>query len=772
MTDLRLEFNEGILLQTTDVGRYDGDNELEIYEFYLTNKNLICVYDKSTGIFSKEEMVIDKIPLNTIRVVNGVVQIQKVNDDDYGDCLQLLYTNGKRELFELNVSPKKEYPKWQNAITEAVLLCVDASCDKKTVFVEPKNEVSSVAETIKVEVEPIVEEKKYIYCSNCGEKLIAGSRFCNACGTPTEKLEPEKVESAPIQDEKIIATPSITPPSVKQEKKDEESLKTEPKQSTYSERKQEFAGKIIKCPSCGAELQSFTAVCPDCGHEINSQNVSSSLKEFIDSINEYDKVIANDPEPPKTGWKTWSKGKKVLWVILNIVTSFVPLVVYLVFPLIKPFLLPKSVPALSADEKRKAALIENYTFPNEREATIEAMMFTKSKMAFLASEKFNKKTLYWTNLWNTKAEQLNQKASIILKGDKIVESTYADIAASKNKVDKSVKVRAIIGATIIVVFLAFVLINGSIFSGITNVFSGIGGTTQTSNDEDFEWLETGLSTKIPKIEAKKGRIQTNSDTELWISLDGVSYNEFEGYITSCKEMGYTVDAEKDTNTYTAYNSEGYLLEVSCYGENFSVELKAPLSGDPDFKWPDHELASMIPELSGKTGVVETKTEDTIKIVLYDITESEIKSYISSCENSGYTVDSEKKDTSFNGFNKDGYELNVSYNEMKAMTITVNAPMKFSKISWPSSGPADLIPKPSSDMGKISSDYDWTFSVYISGMTIDDFNAYVDKCLDKGFEKDYRYDTSFSANKGDDIDLTVQYKGFNTVYISITNYDEF
>ena len=50
MTDLRLEFDEGILLQTTDVGRYDGDNELEIYEFYLTNKNLICVYDKSTGI--------------------------------------------------------------------------------------------------------------------------------------------------------------------------------------------------------------------------------------------------------------------------------------------------------------------------------------------------------------------------------------------------------------------------------------------------------------------------------------------------------------------------------------------------------------------------------------------------------------------------------------------------------------------------------------------------------------------------------------------------
>lgn len=557
------------------------------------------------------------------------------------------------------------------------------------------------------------------YCINCGQELTEGAKFCSNCGTSLEK-----VETTAMQDEK-----NVMPPPIKEAKKVEDPLKTERKQSTYSERKQEFAGKIIKCPSCGAELQSFTAVCPDCGHEINSQNVSVSLKEFIDSINEYDKIIANNPEPPKTGWKIWSKGKRILWVILNIVTSFIPLVVYLVFPLIKPFLFPKSVPVLSADEKRKAALIENYTFPNEREATIEAMMFIKSKMAFLASEKFNKKTLYWTNLWNTKAEQLNHRAGIILKGDKITESTYADITVNKSKVDKNVKVRAIIGAVIIAVFLAFVLLNGSVFSGITNIFSDIGRNSQTSDDKNFEWLETGLSTKIPKINAEKGRIQTNSDTELWITLDGVSYNEFEKYIASCKEMGYTVDAEKDTNTYTAYNSEGYLLEVSCYGDNFSVELKAPLTGDPNFKWPEHELASMIPELSGKTGVVETKAEDTLKIILYDITESEIKSYISSCENSGYIVDSEKKDTSFNGFNADGYELIISYNEMKAMTITLNAPMEFTKISWPSSGPADLIPKPSSNMGNISSDYDWTFSVYISGMSIDDFNAYVDKCLD-------------------------------------------
>lgn len=208
----------------------------------------------------------------------------------------------------------------------------------------------------------------------------------------------------------------------------------------------------------------------------------------------------------------------------------------------------------------KASIIENYVFPNEREATVEALIFTKSKMAFLASEKFNRKTLYWTNLWNTKAEQLRQKANIILKNDKVVEDTYAEIQSSKSKVEKSVKIRAIIGAVIIVAFISFVLINGTLFGGVSKLFSGINGGTTTSNEE-LVWLETGLSTKIPKIEGKEGRVQTNSDTELWISLDGFNYNEFEKYVTDCKEMGYTVDAKKDTNTYTASNEAGYQLEV-------------------------------------------------------------------------------------------------------------------------------------------------------------------------------------------------------------------
>ena len=570
------------------------------------------------------------------------------------------------------------------------------------------------------------------FCSNCGKELAAGAKFCFECGTPVEKT-----------DETV--------------------------------RRTVYSGEIHKCPACGEVLQSMTAICPACGHEINSAKLASALKEFIDEINECDKIIANTPkkELPKKGWKSWKKSTRILWVILNIFTSCVPLVIYLTLPLFRPLLRSNATPELSSTEQRKVALIENFTFPNDRESVLEALLFTKSKMAFLASEKANEKNAFWLRLWNTKATQLHQKATILLSNDTIAETAYNEIVASKNTVDKKIRIRAGIGAAIVLVFLAFVLINGSLLKGVTNLLPDNIFSTNDGSDEKFEWLKTGLSTELSELQGTGGHIWKNSEEELDIYIEGISYSQFDAYIVSCKQKGFTVDAVKDTDKYTAYNSTGYKLELQHWSsERLDINLKAPLVGDENFEWPSHAFADLVPQQDGKTGTVETANEDTLKIILYDVSSSEVKSYISKCESAGFTIDAEKKDTSFSGFNADGYKLSISYNEMKAMSITIDAPIQMTEISWPSSGPAKLIPKPSFSVGKISSDYDWAFSVYLGDMTIDDFNAYVDKCIDKGFEKDYRSEHYFSADKGDGISLTVEYVGFNTIVISIYDYNQF
>lgn len=570
------------------------------------------------------------------------------------------------------------------------------------------------------------------FCSNCGKELAPGAKFCSECGTSVEKA-----------DETV--------------------------------RRTVYSGEIHKCPSCGEMLQSMTAICPACGYELNSAKLTSALKEFIDEINECDKIIANTPkkELPKKGWKSWKTGTRVLWVILNMLTSCIPLVVYLALPLFRPLLRSNVTPELSSTEQRKVALIENFTFPNDRESVLEALLFTKSKMAFLASEKANEKNTFWIRLWNTKATQLHQKATILLRNDTIAEKAYSEIITSKNIVDKKIRIRAGIGGAIVLAFLAFVLINGSLLKGITNILPNSESSINAPSGEKFEWLKTGLSTELPEIQGTGGHIWKNSEEELDIYIEGISYSQFDTYIVSCKEKGFAVDAAKDTDKYIAYNSTGYKLELQHWSSGrLDINLEAPLIGDENFEWPSHAFAELIPQQDGKTGTVETSNEDTLKIILYDVSRSEVKSYISECEDAGFTIDAEKKDTSFNGFNADGHELSISYNEMKAMSITVKAPKKFAAINWPSSGPARMLPKPSLDKGIISIDYDWSFSVYIGNMTIDGFNDYVDKCEDKGFAKDWRSDTYFSADKGKDISLNVEYVGFNTVYISITDYEAF
>ena len=155
------------------------------------------------------------------------------------------------------------------------------------------------------------------FCSNCGKELAAGAKFCFECGTPVEKT-----------DETV--------------------------------RRTVYSGEIHKCPACGEVLQSMTAICPACGHEINSAKLASALKEFIDEINECDKIIANTPkkELPKKGWKSWKKSTRILWVILNIFTSCVPLVIYLTLPLFRPLLRSNATPELSSTEQRKVASLK------------------------------------------------------------------------------------------------------------------------------------------------------------------------------------------------------------------------------------------------------------------------------------------------------------------------------------------------------------------------------------------------------------------------------
>ena len=322
MTDLKLEIGEGILLQTTDAGLYNGNDEISIDELYLTNRYLICVYEKSTGLF-KSETVVDKIPLSSIAIINGIVQIQQVDDDDYGKSLQIVYTSGKRELLELNVSPKKQYPVWKNAISSAVMQLAIGTPEPQPAIVPPTVPVQepvyaqSAAAAPVQHIEP--EEPKPTKAFS-GAALFAGFKsvvdtakqtFSEVAQTVTEKI--------PASQEPIQATPApvaeVPPVPVVEEKKEgrfmfcsncgaklNEGAKfchgcgspvgsvpaaaaPEPQvQPKPQERQQEYVGKILKCPHCGNPVTEREVVCSVCGMEITGRTAVLSVQAFKEQL--------------------------------------------------------------------------------------------------------------------------------------------------------------------------------------------------------------------------------------------------------------------------------------------------------------------------------------------------------------------------------------------------------------------------------------------------------------------------------------------------------
>ncbi len=119
-------------------------------------------------------------------------------------------------------------------------------------------------------------------------------------------------------------------------------------------------------------------------------------------------------------------------------------------------------------------------------------------------------------------------------------------------------------------------------------------------------------------------------------------------------------------------------------------------------------------------------------------------------------------------NKAGYKLHLYYYEDEnELDISLNAPMEMSQITWSTSDYGKMLPTPKSTLGKIEKDDKTGLTIYIGEITLDDYNAYVTACTEKGFTVDSKKaEKTFTASNADGYKLTVDYKGNNTMYISL------
>ena len=142
-----------------------------------------------------------------------------------------------------------------------------------------------------------------------------------------------------------------------------------------------------------------------------------------------------------------------------------------------------------------------------------------------------------------------------------------------------------------------------------------------------------------------------------------------------------------------------------------------------------------------------------------------------CIDAGFITDVEKESYSCEVYNADGYSLKISHISDE-LSITVEAPMELGTISWPTGIAGSLVPAPKSTTGKFNYEYDTHFSVYVGDTSKDDYNEYVTKCSDSGFNVDYsKSENYYSAYNADGYYLSISYEGNNIMCVHVDEPDE-
>ena len=179
-----------------------------------------------------------------------------------------------------------------------------------------------------------------------------------------------------------------------------------------------------------------------------------------------------------------------------------------------------------------------------------------------------------------------------------------------------------------------------------------------------------------------------------------------------------------------------------------------------------QLGKYLPELPASSGKITCDNEKYLDIDLDNVSQENYNSYIKKCEQNGYNIDVSSGST-FDAYNEESYRVYMYTSQNTKMHISLTAPTKLEKITWPTSSLALTIPTPNFDGGYINTDKSNEINITIGNLTKDDYDEYVNECSKKGYNVDYEKNTkSYKAKNNEGNILEVFYYGGRRVNIHL------
>ena len=542
------------------------------------------------------------------------------------------------------------------------------------------------------------------FCSNCGQQINDGAKFCPSCGT-----------------------------AVSNEK-------------TNNQRKTVFEGNIHKCPNCGEVLNSFTSNCPSCGYEIRGSSNPAAVQEFAVKL------------------------------------------------------------ASAESRQEKIAIIRNFPIPNTKEDILEFMILASTNIGDNLEKDISA-------AWQSKTEQAYQKAQIIFQDEKEfsrIQNIYSQVCVKltkQNKIEKVQKAGNVLSELMPVLPNVIVVTGWLISIFVLLPLCKINLDNVGANGSQLllmlDFIAGAIlipfafrcSSHLPKLITSLGLILS---IVVLIplcgkNLDNVGTNAFQLILIvdiTCSVVIFVrmfKNKNKSETPKTALNGISFIIALICvvimlavYGvesittaitaakDNAANEQEKLQAQSVTYEWPSVGLNQYLPIPPTEYGNIKTDDETRFNIEIYQVSSEDFEGYVKNCKEKGFTISTTKTDSVFYAYHAEQYELDIFYWEDKeTMDIFLDAPLKMSEIKWPDSKLVKQIPQPESLTGNIRRENSEYFGVYIANTTPEQYNEYVDRCIEAGFTIDYsRGDKTFHAYNKAGYYLVVEQHLFDKIYISI------
>ncbi len=399
----------------------------------------------------------------------------------------------------------------------------------------------------------------------------------------------------------------------------------------------------------------------------------------------------------------------------------------------------------TTSEKQRIVVIKNFPIPNTREDIFEFML--------LASSNFDS-SYYATHLheenisdaWLTKIEQCYSKAELSFGNHpdfERIESIYlrikADCADKERKIKYEEKARR---------------------------------ETQECAETEKGFKKSKLRIIIIVFAIFSALCIAVSFSDGKILSGIIAIVMFVSFVTAFL-MGSGVIKEKVRNMRLLPLILAFVLFIP-YFATYSATGDSPLSNLKDtetIEWNRLAMGSKLPDYGKTEAEVVWDNDRTLILYFYNQTKAEFENYIDSCKNFGYNIDVEDDGANFTAYNSEGYYLRLQWLDWgdKKLTIDLEPPKDKDQIIWPNSALVKNVPVPNYLIGEVSTESDTSYAVYLVGIEESYFAEYVSQCMSSGFNIDYsKSKTYFHGENSDGISITVEYVGFNTLYIYISD----